>query len=180
MLTVNRWANSQARRDAAEAEATIMQMGEVAEVAALFERRWTMAALRRADADLERRLRKQIGDFHAATITGSVVEVNRQGQATVRGYRAAIQAMDAAGEPDDAYVLGYDYRTGFRVAVGHLAAPADRAVLVEGKPVVFVTPDEVAALLAGIEGIKGIAAIKQMFPGAEVVDVHPGEAAKVG
>jgi hypothetical protein len=40
------------------------------------------------------------------------------------------------------------------------------------------TPDEVAAILANLEALKPIVAIKQLFPGAEILDLHPGEPAK--
>jgi hypothetical protein len=41
-----------------------------------------------------------------------------------------------------------------------------------GDMVVWITPDEVATVLANLEAFKPIAAIKRLFPGAEMVDVH--------
>jgi hypothetical protein len=47
-----------------------------------------------------------------------------------------------------------------------------------GDKVVWITPDEVAAIVANIEAFKPIATIKRLFPGAEILDFHPGEPAK--
>ena len=47
-----------------------------------------------------------------------------------------------------------------------------------GATLVWITPDEVAAIVANLEAFKPIAAIKRMFPGAEILDVCPGEPAK--
>jgi hypothetical protein len=95
-----------------------------------------------------------------------------------RGYVKAVQTMDSAAEPDDAYQLGQDPRTGFRVAIGEQKASAERVRELHGDTVIWTTPDEVAAILAGIEGFRPIAAIKRLFPGAEVLDVRPDELVK--
>jgi hypothetical protein len=41
-----------------------------------------------------------------------------------------------------------------------------------------MTPDEVAVVMANLEMFKPIAVIKQFFPGAQMLDVRPGERAK--
>lgn len=151
---------------------------EVSKSALLVERRWTQAALKRVDADLARRLDEQRDLFDRAVVTGSSEDVEKHGAAMCRGYAVAAKTLDAAGEPDDSYVLGQDARTGFRVAIGHQKAAADRVAELHGRAVVYISPDEVAAVLAGLEGFKAIATIKLFFPGAEVVDVRPGEPAK--
>jgi hypothetical protein len=69
-------------------------------------------------------------------------------------------------------------RTGFRVAIGEQKAAAERVAELHGQAVVWITPDEVAAIIANIEAFKPIAAIKRIFPGAEILDLHPGEPAK--
>jgi hypothetical protein len=69
-------------------------------------------------------------------------------------------------------------RSGFRVAIGQQKAAAKRVRELHGDRVVWVTPDEVAAIVANLEAFKPIAAIKRLFPGAEIVNVFPGEPAK--
>jgi hypothetical protein len=151
---------------------------QVSQAASAFEKRWTLKSLRRVSADLAQRLAEQVSLFDQATITGSAHEVEEHGAATCRGYQAAVRAMEAAQEPDDAYVLGWDAKTGFRVAIGHQRAAAERVAEVEGDQVVWVTPDEVAAIMAAAENLKPLMAIKRMFPGSEVIDRFPDHSAK--
>ncbi len=146
----------------------------VAEAAIRFESRWTFLALRRVDADVHRRLLDQRALFDAALLTGTPDEIELHGAATCRGYAVAAQVLERAGEADDAYLLGYDARTGVRVAIGQQKAAAQRVRELYGDKVVWMTPDEVAAVLANIEAFKPIAAIKRLFPGAEIFDVQPG------
>jgi hypothetical protein len=138
-----------------------------------FESRWTLAALRRADADLHRRFRDQQALFDSAMLTGSAGDIERHGAAMCRGYAVAIQALERAAEPDDAYMLGQDGHTGFRVAIGQQKAAASRMRELHGDRVVWLTPDEVAAIVANLESFKPIAAIKRLFPGAEMLDLYP-------
>jgi hypothetical protein len=167
-----------ARQMDAEARAVGHWMGRVAEAATAFERRWTGRSLRRVDADLARRLDEQRSLFDKATIIGTEDEVETQGAAMCRGYAAAVRAMEASGAADDAYMLGWDAKTGFRIAIGEQRAAAERVAEVHGQQVVWVTPDELAAILAGLESFKALASIKRMFPGAEIVDRFPNEPAK--
>ena len=147
--------------------------GAVAEAALPFERRWTLAALNRVDPDIHRRLIAQRSLLDQAQVTGTAEEIELHGAALCRGYAKAIQLV--AAEPDDAYMLGQDMRSGFRVAIGRQKAVAQRVREVHGKTVIYVTPDEVAAIVANLEAFKPIVAIKRLFPGAEMLDVHPGE-----
>jgi hypothetical protein len=145
---------------------------EAIEAAALFERRWTMRALRRVDPDIAQRIIEQRGLFDRALVVGDVTEVETHGAAMCRGWKAAIQVMEAAGEVDDAYQIGEDPKTGTRVAIGQNMAGVDRVVDLHGDRVVWLTPDECAALFASVEGFKGISAVKRRFPGAEIVDIR--------
>ena len=43
---------------------------------------------------------------------------------------------------------------------------------IHGEKVVWVTPDECAALLAGVEVFKFVGAVRQFFPGAELINRH--------
>jgi hypothetical protein len=150
----------------------------VAEAALPFESRWTFAALKRADAGIHRRLMDQRGIFDRMLVIGTVEEIEIHGAALCRGYAVAIQTLERAAEPDDAYLLGQDMRTGFRVAIGQQKAAAQRVRELHGDKVIWITPDEVAAVLANVEAFKPVTAIKRLFPGAEMLDVHPGEPAK--
>jgi hypothetical protein len=103
-------------------------------------------------------------------VTGSAEEIEGHGAAMCRGYRKAVQVLERAGTLDDAYLLGQDPRSGFRVAIGEQKAAAGRVR--ELATVVWITPDEVATILANLEAFRPITAIKRLFPGAEILDVR--------
>jgi hypothetical protein len=152
--------------------------GAVAEAALPFERRWTFAALKRVDADIYCRLIAQVGLFDRAIVTGTPEDIELHGAALCRGYAVAIQTLERAAEPDDAYMFGQDMRSGFRVAIGRQKAVAQRVREVHGETVVWIAPDEVATIVANLEAFKPVVAIKRLFPGAEMLDVHASEPAK--
>jgi hypothetical protein len=160
-----------------EHAALIHWMRAAFEAASLFEARWTLAALKRVDADIYRRLCEQRALFDKALITGSVADIDRHGAAMCRGYALAVMALERAGEADNAYLLGQDPGSGLRVAIGDQKAAAARVQEVHGKTVVWVTPDEVAIMLANIEAFKPTASIKLLFPGAEIVELRSGSSA---
>ena len=145
---------------------------EASAAALSFESRWTMLALRRVDADLAQRLGEQRNLFDQACITGTADEIETQGAAMCRGYAAAVRALEASGAADDAYLLGRCPRTATVVAIGEQKAAVERVRELHGEDVVWITPDEVATLFASAEGFKMVAAVKQMFPGAEIIDRH--------
>jgi hypothetical protein len=153
-------------------------MKQVSIAAQSFESRWTSRALRRVDAVLAQAMREQIDLYQEACVTGSRADVEEHGAATVRGYQAITKAMIDAAEPDDAYMIGRDGKTGLVVAIGDQKACVERVREVVGQAAVWCSPDEVAALLAGIEGFKMIAAVKNRFPGAEIIERFPEEPAK--
>lgn len=153
-------------------------MSKVSEAAMSFESRWTMRALRRVSADMHEAMTDQLALYHEALVTGQKREVDEHAAATIRGYVAVTGVMQAAGEPDDAYVLGFDARTGTRIAIGDQKACIARVREVHGAKVVWITADECAALFAQVEGFKTISAIKNLFPGTEIVDKYPNEPAK--
>lgn len=144
-------------------------LAEVSAASLPFESRWTWLSLRRVDDDLGRRLFEQRGLFDQACITGTAQEVEAHGAAMCRGYAAAVRAMEQANCPDDAYQLGSDPTSGFKVAVGTQKAALDRVREIHGQDVVWVTPDEVAVLMASVEAFKFVGAVKQFFQGAEVI-----------
>jgi hypothetical protein len=152
-------------------QATIRHwLGACSDAALPFERRWTFKALRRVQSDLAQRLLEQRGLFDQACVTGSIDEVELQGAALCRGWAAAARALEAAGEEDDAYQLGCDVATGLKVAIGSQKSAADRVRELHGDRFVWVTPDEVATMLAGVEAFKFVGAVRQFFPQAELVD----------
>jgi hypothetical protein len=153
-------------------------LGEVAAAALPFESRWTWLALRRVDDDLGRRLFEQRGLFDQACITGTEADVETHGAAMCRGYAAAVRALEQAGAEDDSYMLGQCPRTGFRIAIGHQKAALARVREIHGDTVCWVTPDELAGIMANVEAFKSIAVVKRFFPGADIIDFHPTEPAK--
>jgi hypothetical protein len=148
---------------------------DVNEAAAQFEARWTVIGLRRHDHELAVRLHEQREIFAEACATGEPNEVQVQGAALVRGYAAAVKAMEEADIPDDSYLLGVCPTTGFKVAIGIQKASQPRVVELHGQDVVWISPDEVATLMASSEAFMTVAAIKRKFPGAEVVERYAGE-----
>lgn len=150
-------------------------MRRVSEAAAPFESRWTLRALQRVDPDLHARLLDQQSLYHEALVTGSPEDIAEQSAAMGRGWAAATRAMEAAGVPDDAYLLGFHAATGTRIAIGEQQHALARVRALHGAPVVWLTPDEVAAMVAGMEAVKQI---KALWPDAEVIDLYPSEPAK--
>jgi hypothetical protein len=156
-------------------QAIKFQRKEVSDAAMLFETRWTELALRRVDADLALRLHEQRNLFHAACLKGDVREVDLQGAALRRGYVAVTRRMEEAGAEDDAYQIGHDPLTGTKVAIGTQRAALDRVRKIHGQDVIWLTPDEVAVMMAGLESFKHIMAIKKKFPGAEIIRRYEDE-----
>jgi hypothetical protein len=78
--------------------------------------------------------------------------------------------MESAGAPDSAYQLGTHTATGLRVAIGIQRSSVGRLCELYGQGnVIFVTPDEVATMIAGKpEGAEFIGTVKRMWPGAVV------------
>lgn len=145
----------------------------VSEAACMFETRWTLRSLRRANADLADALQQQLALFADACVRGTGEDVEIQGGAMCRGWQAAVRCMEQAGAEDDAYQIGRDPKTGYTVAIGEQRAAAARVREIHGERVVWLTPDEVASLMAATEGLKMVGAIKAAFPGAEIIDRYP-------
>jgi hypothetical protein len=82
-----------------------------------------------------------------------------------RTVRFVFWALLACVTTFQSYLLGQDMRIGFRVAIGQQKAAAHRVRKLHGETVVWITPDEVAAIVANLEAFKPIAVIKRLFPG---------------
>jgi hypothetical protein len=136
----------------------------VTTAAVAFERRWTLSSLRRVDAHLEAALQWQITAYYEACREGTDHDVAEHGAALVRGYSAAAEAMLQAGEAFDAYLIGS--HKGLTVLISDRKAVAETAKQF-GSKAVWISPDEVAALLLAV---KAVAEIKGRFPGAEIID----------
>jgi hypothetical protein len=78
--------------------------------------------------------------------------------------------LGLAEVPDDAYQLGTDPATGVRVAIGIQRAAIGRLAQIYGQgAVIFVTPDEVAVMMASSgDAASFIGTVKTLFPGAVV------------
>lgn len=146
---------------------------EVSKAAAGFESRWTRLALRRVSPPIAQALFEQQALFDQSCVTGVAQDIETHGAAMCRGYAAAVSVLERASEPDDAYLLGCDHSSGLKVAVGQQKAAAERVRELHGERVVWVTPDEVAKLMASVEAFKFVGAVKQFFPMAEVIDRYP-------
>ncbi len=145
--------------------------------AAAFESRWTMRALRRVDSALYEAIEEQRLFFNEAIWSGEDDQIAEHGKAMCRGWIAAVQRLESAQEPDDAYFLGQDTTSGTMVAVGASSAAVARVRELHGDRVVWITPDEVAAMFAGMQSV---ATVKALWPGAEIVRVerYPDEPAQ--
>jgi hypothetical protein len=141
--------------------------GRVAEAASAFEARWTLRALRRTDSALYGKFVEQEKLWEAALVTGSDADVEEQTAAMCRGWQAVAARMLEAGAAEDACLMG-QAPNGLRVAISDQRAAEARC----DEGVVFVTPDEVATLVAAQ---RELMSIKQAFPGCEIVDLYPRE-----
>jgi hypothetical protein len=141
---------------------------------ASFETRWSMGALRLVDVDLHARLVEQCELWHEAQIVGDEAEVERQGEALCRGWVAAVGRMEREDEPHNAYMLGQ--HGGVLVAIGERQAA--HAVERDGRQAVWLTPDAVAKMVAGLQTL---GTLRELWPDVElirVVEKYSGEPAK--
>lgn len=151
---------------------------KVSNDAAMFESRWTMRALKRVDHDLCEAVEEQQSLFYEAIMLGDDPQIKEHGEAMCRGWSAAVLRMEQAKEPDDSYVVGICSTTGLKVAVGVQRAAIARVREIHGERVVWLHPDEVAAMFVGLQSV---AAVKGLWPGAEitrVVERYPDEPAQ--
>jgi hypothetical protein len=168
----NRHAVTEPLAGRAAAERAIeRQVAAVTAAAVAFEQRWTLAHLARVAPVLHGKLMAQVEHWNEAVRGDDPDEIDLQGEAMTRGWRAALVAMVAEGAPDSASMVGRDLTTGMVLVIGHQLAASEVAAQY-GKDAVFATPDELAAILANVAGWKEIASIKRAFPGAVVTEVR--------
>lgn len=143
-----------------------------------FESRWLMCSLKRVDPGLYDAIVDQRSMFNAAVWSGKKNDIAEHGAAMCRGWAAALARMDKDNIPDDAYLLGEDIATGSKVAIGRRPSPGARVKELLDSNIVWLTPDEVAAMFAGLQGV---AQVKALWPGAEItraIDRYPDEPAQ--
>ncbi|MFC0302761.1 hypothetical protein ACFSTI_25055 [Rhizorhabdus histidinilytica] len=131
-----------------------------------YHSRWRLSSLKRVDADLHEALTEQIELYHAAFTIGASDELRVQSEAMVRGWAAACKAMEAAQAPEDAYLMGMDDASGIQVVIAEHKGSRDALAARYGEPLVLLTPNEVATLLATVEIVRQA---KQHFPDAELM-----------
>jgi len=153
---------------------------KVLEVRAKFEGRWMMLSLHRVDEELYKNLMEQNDIFDDVSITGSVEDVEEHGEATIRGYEIAIKRMEKSEIEDDSYMMGRCPMTGLKIAIGSKKGSTKRVREVYGQDVVFMSPDELATIVAfrgDVErkGIIFIEAVKKQWPGAELIKRYEEE-----
>lgn len=145
-----------------------------------FEARWTLATLRRVDEALWQKLILQRDIFNEKCFAGENVDIEEHGAALVRGYAVAVAVCETAevdGGPvsDDAYLIGYDVATQTKIAIGWQRAAQDRVRELYGPDVVWLTPDDVARMLAGNKAFRTMQAVNRLWPGAELLDNRDGD-----
>jgi hypothetical protein len=146
-------------------------LSRVADAARAFESRWTTRRLKQLDPQLHARLQRQMELFQAALVCcEDDEELVAQGEAMLRGWAAATARME--GVEDCSYMLGRDERSGLQVAISDQQGAQDRVAEVHGVQTLFLTPDEVATLMAAQ---RELLQIKGAFPGCEIVDLFPNE-----
>lgn len=145
-------------------------LAEVAPAEQAFRSRWRLSTLLRVNPDLHQALVEQIALYNAAMVTGSDDEAREHAGAMIRGWRAACAALEAPLQDDDAYFVGVDYNTGLHVVIGEHQASVGRVQLKDDRKVIFMTPDELATLVGGMQIV---AQAKTLFPDAEVIQLYP-------
>lgn len=141
-------------------------LAKASTAASLFEARWTLGALLREAPDLHEALEDQIGMFHESLVTGKDKEVVDHGEATCRGWQAAIIAMEKSGIADDAYHVGEFGDT--VVMIGRQKKAPEHLVEKYGEGLVWLNPREVAVMYMQIERV---AEVKRLWPDAEIVEI---------
>lgn len=148
--------------------AELMAMVGQAETA--FRSRWRLATLQRLDPELHQLLLEQMSLYDRALVTGTDEDAREQANAMVRGWRAAVKALESPLQTDDAYLTGWDPNTDTIVVIAECSGSGARAQVTKGRKIVVVTPDEVAKIVAGLNIV---VQAKSLFPDAEVVRFAP-------
>lgn len=158
---------------AAAAESVISEcLALVAPAESAFRSRWRFSTLARVDPDLANLVEEQRTLYDVALLTGSDQECREQAAAMVRGWRAACARLEQPLQSDDAYFVGWDSRTGRKVVIGDHPASTARvqpSATQPGLSVTYITPDEVARLVTGLEMLDSV---KAYFPDAELISIE--------
>ena len=149
---------------------------EIAQAKATFEAHCHYADLACEEPEFAELLRKQHDLFIAACVRGSAGEIEKHGAATVRGYRKAFDMIDD-GE-GGYYHIGAGERAGNRfppivITCGRM--PSREEMDAVGRGTVVFTIGEMFELAAKSPGFAEAIAVKQKFPGAQVMPAKPEE-----
>lgn len=144
-----------------------IMVGRVAAHAAAFEGRWRRVSLARLDGDLAARFDEQLALWHAALAGPDDDDVRHQGEAMIRGWDAAIMRMERADIGDDVpCLIGYDQASHAQVVIAYAPSVFTR----RESAAMFLTPDEVAKLVAGLG--PRVLAVKLEWASAEIVGIN--------
>lgn len=141
-------------------------MGDAARA---FEKRWTLATLRRVDPELHALLLGQQADWHESLVKGDMHDLVDQTDAMCRGWAAAVKALETRQVAEDAFLVGMFQD--FTVVISEQRQDlAELRRRLGTDQVVIVTPDEVAAIVVGLGDT--VKAVKDLWPDAEIFDVR--------
>ena len=140
---------------------------KTSELAATYEARWTMNALLREAPDLHEALEDQIGMFHDSLSQSDDAEIIEQGEATCRGWLAAIDKMEKSGIADDALHIGQF--GDLVVAIGRQQKCPEWLREKYGDELAYLTPREVASIYFAYREAQHV---KREWPDAEIVEVR--------
>jgi hypothetical protein len=150
---------------------------KVNEAALAFEARWTRLALRSFNPKYADALEQALEQFDTAMSSGTSTEIENAGTRLCRAYAVISAELASRGVPDDAYMIGRAGNT--EIIIASTPAAAEHARQNGHRFATWLSPDEIAALMALDERAKKIAACKAAFPGAEIASIKVDDVGEV-
>ena len=141
-------------------------MAKVSDAEANFRGRWNLETLKKVNPELSEKFDRQSQNYQRALLIGGEADIEDEGAAMVRGWHAIFEAMAAAAQEDDAYLVGFDDATGRRIVISEHPASLARADELEGNVVAHLKPDEIARMFFGLNQVSSVKAI---WPKSEVI-----------
>lgn len=111
-----------------------------------FEKQWQPSSLAVVDNELYERFRQQEELWNAAYMTGTAEDIEVQAGGMVRAYQAASKRLE--GHRMTAFLVGHDQERGKSVCISGHSESVPYAERGTDYPVIWVTPDAVARLVA--------------------------------
>lgn len=140
-----------------------------------FEARWTRLAVRRLNPKWADALDGVLDDYARAMTIGTASEIAETGARLCRAYGAMAAELQAARAPDDAYMIGRDPASRLEIIIAATPAAAEYARKTASRFGKAFSPDEIATIIALDARAQKIAAVKAVFPGAEIVGMKGGD-----